>query len=151
MKPTKFKDHAGRYFTTGLFKETAVREKKYVLYTMEEARQCYLECNDITGYSFATGYLGGWDHWLAFQKSPIVMSYVNKWEEELEVRIRSQAIKNITDLSSGDKGYQASKYLADKGWKAAVKGRPSKASIEKEARVQSKMYDEFKSNITAIK
>ncbi len=134
-----------------MFKETAGGEKKFVLYTLEEARQYYLECNDITGYDFSTKYLGGWKHWLALHASSLLEPSFEDWKEELEVRLRSEAIKNICTLSKGQKGYQASKFLADKGWEAKGAGRRTKEAIKKEARVQNKMYEEFKDNVVAIK
>jgi hypothetical protein len=146
----KFKDSVGRFFTKGLFKETAIGEKKFVLYTLEEAKQLYLSCDDITGYEFASNHLGGWKHWIALHNSPTLEPILREWEEELEVKLRSQAIKNIMTLSVTDKGYQASKFLADRGWKVKETGRPTKEAIQKETRVQSRMYEEF-SNVVDLK
>lgn len=146
----QFKDPIGRWFTTGMFKETS-DNPKYVIYTLEEAKQLYLECGDITGYTFATQHLGGWRHWLALHNSPKLEPLLKEWEEELEVRLRSSAVKQIIDLSRGEKGYQAAKYLADRGWKVRDAGRPSKAEIQKETKTQSKMYEEFQDNIVSLK
>lgn len=147
---TKFKDTIGRWYTVALFKEFAP-DKKHVLFTTEEAKQLYLECNDITGYEFATKHLGGWQHWVALHNSPKVLPLIEQWEEELEVRIRSESIKNIALLSKGEKGYQAAKFLADKGWKVKGVGRTTKEAIDKEAKIQSKLYDEFKGNVIELK
>ena len=138
----KFKDTKGHWFTVGIFKELSSNPNT-VLYTLEEARQFYLECNDITGYTFSTTFLGGWKHWLALHNSPKVEPLIREWEEELEVKLRSKAVQNIIDLAKGDKGYQASKYLADRGWKIRDAGRPSKEEVKRETRVQAKMYSEF--------
>jgi len=147
----QFKDSQGRWLTTGIFKETAMGETKFLLYTLEEAKKNYLDCDDVTGYEYATKYLGGWKHWLALHRSPALAPHLEDWTEELEVKIRAEAIKRIASLSTGAQGYQASRYLADKGWKVKKAGRTTKDAIKKEARVQSKMYEEFKDNVVAIK
>ena len=146
----QFKDQMSRWYTIGIFKELS-GNKDTVLFTIDEARKLYLECADITGYTFATKYLGGWRHWIALHASPKVEPLIKEWEEELEVKMRASAIKNITALSVGEKGYQAAKFLADRGWQIKTAGRTTKEAIKKEARVQSKMYDEFEGNIIKIK
>lgn len=147
---SKFKDPIGRWFTVGMFHEYATNPET-AIYHIEEAKQLYLDCGDITGYRFSTTYLGGWKHWLALHNSPILEPILKEWEEELEVKLRSEAVQNIVTLSKLDKGYQAAKYLADRGWKVRESaGRPSKEEIQKETRVQSKMYDEFK-NVIELK
>ena len=145
-----FRDSGGRWYTVGIFKELS-SNKDTVLFTIDEARKLYLECDDITGYTFATKYLGGWKHWLTLHTSPKVKPLIAEWEEELEVRIRSQNLNRINTLAESDKGYQAAKFLVDGGWKKKTAGRTTKEAIKKEARVQSKMYDEFKPNIVDMK
>lgn len=150
MSNNKFKDSIGRWFTKGVFKEYAT-DPITAIYSIDEAKQYYMECKDITGYLFAVTYLGGWQHWLALHTSPILEPILKEWEEELEVKLRSEAVQNIVALSKSDKGYQAAKYLADRGWKVReTAGRPSKEEIQRETRVQSKMYDEFK-NVVELK
>jgi len=139
----KFKDTVGRFRTVSLFKETSLPPREYVIYTMQEARILFVECEDPTGYKFATEYLGGWKHWLALKRSTKVNEFILEWEEELEVKLRSKAILNMLKLSDGDKGYQANKFLIDGGWKQKKAGRPSKADIRKETRIQAKAYSEF--------
>lgn len=148
---SKFKDSQNRWFTTGLFKETAVGDKAFVVYTLDEAKKLYLDSEDITGYTFATNHLGGWHHWQALFNSPTLEPILREWEEELEVKLRSKAIMQITEIAKTEKGYQAAKFLADRGWKVRDAGRPSKAEIQKETRVQAKMYEEFGDNVLQLK
>lgn len=147
---TKYKDSQSRWFTIGLFKEFS-GNKDTVLFTTEEARQLYLSCDDITGYTFANEHLGGWKHWLALHTSPKIEPLIKEWEEELEVRKKSNALRSIETIAKGEKGYQAAKFLVDGGWKEKKVGRTTKEAIKKAARVESKIYDEFKGSITKIK
>lgn len=146
----KFKDTIGRFRTVSLFKETAVTDKSFVLFTMQEARELFVACDDPTGYRFATEHLGGWKHWLSLKNSSKVNEFIVQWEEELEVKLRSQSLGNMLKLSKGDKGYQANKFLIDGGWKQKTAGRPSKEAIKKETRIQARAYEEF-NNVVDLK
>ena len=137
-----FKDKMGRWITSGLFKETA-QSKDYILWRLDEARVLYVETGDPTGYQFAVQHAGGWKHWLALKESPALKHHILQWEEELDAKVRSIALGNIVKLAEGDKGYQASKFLTDGGWKPKEMGRPTKEKIEREGRVKSAMYREF--------
>jgi len=145
MKPI-FKDTMGRWIISGLFKETS-QFNTYVIWTLDEAKHLYLETNDPTGYIFATEHLGGWKHWLVLKNSPTMSPYIREWEEELEVKLRSIALVKILDHSKNEKGFQAARYLVESGWVPKTAGRPTKEKINKEARIQRKMYDEFKPNL----
>jgi hypothetical protein len=139
---SKFKDSSNRWLKKGLFHEYAT-EPTGAIYHIEDAKQLYMACRDITGYEFATRHLGGWQHWKAMKASPFMEPILKEWEEELEVSLRSEAIKQIVKTSETDKGYQAAKYLADRGWAIRSAGKPSKQEVQREARVESKMYSEF--------
>ncbi len=146
----KFKDPQNRWVTVGLFRETCTTSDDYVIMTLEEARQRFVDCGDITGIDFADKYLGGFQHWKAVQGSARLKPIIAEWMEELEVRIRSQQIKRIDSLA-GEGQFQAAKFLADRGWEKRGAGRPSKEEVERETRVQAKMDKEFTSDIARIK
>lgn len=154
-----FKDNMGRWFTKGLFWETCSPENKdWASYTLKDAehkglpslKQLYLACEDPTEYEFATQYLGGWAHWKALKQSKWFAPQYEEWVEELEVRLRSDAIRKIAEHSRGEKGYQAAKYLADKGWDLRKAGAPSKAEKQREMKVQSRMHDEIDEDMARI-
>ena len=145
-----WKDNQNRWLTVGLFKETA-SQKKWVQYTLEEAKQLYLASEDPTGYDFATTCLGGWQHWLAIKESSTLEGIIAGWEEELEVKLRSKGLKQIALLAKCNKGYQAAKFMAEGSWKPKELGRPTKEKIQRESRIKSKMYDEFTSNVHEFK
>lgn len=154
-----FKDSMGRWFTKGLFWETCSPEnKKWASYTLKDQeheglpslKSLYLECADVTEYEFAKQYLGGWQHWKALKQSKWFVQHHEEWQEELEVKMRSDAIRNIALRSKDDKGYQAAKYIADKGWDLRKAGAPSKAEKEREMKIQSRMHDDVDSDLERI-
>ena len=143
----QFKDKMFRWRTLSLFKESAAYPKEHVLYTFEEARKLYIECNDPTGYTFATTHLGGWKHWLLLKGSSAIAEKIDEWEQELEVKLRAEAVGNMIKLSIGDKGYQANKFLVDGGWVQKKAGRPTKESIKRETKVRADMYAELEESV----
>ncbi len=145
LKPTKFKDEKGRWRIRMLFAELMnLRvEQERAVFGKGEAGKIFVELNDPTGYKFATEYLGGWKHWIALLASPQVGPLIASWQDELDIKLRCLGVENMVKLAKGEKGYQASKFLLDGGWKQKTTGRPTKKSIEKETKIQAKLYDEF--------
>ena len=147
------KDSTGRWLTRALFVELADPElvDKYPpKFTLEEARTIYLECEDPTEYLVAMELVGDWDHWNALLANPTVMSYINKWREELEIKLRSKAIQHIQSLSFGEKGFAAAKWLAEKGWAEKKAGRPTKKQVEQEAKMEAGISSELAADASRI-
>ena len=143
----KFKDKMHRWRTLSLFKETASYPRDFYLFTFEEARKLYIECNDPTGYVFATTHLGGWKHFNLMKQSKSIAVEIERWEEELEVKLRAEAVGNMIKLSEGDKGYQANKFLVDGGWIQKKAGRPTKEAQRKAVKQHIAEYDELSSSV----
>ena len=144
---SKFKDIMNRWRTLSLFQETAPQPKENVLFTFEEARQLYLECNDPTGYLFATKYLGGWKHYEILKASQQVLERIEEWEWELEVKLRAEAVSHMITLSQGDKGYQANKFLVDGGWIQKKAGRPTKEQTKKAIKQHLTEYSSLEGSV----
>jgi hypothetical protein len=139
------------YRTRSLFIEHCHDEEnlKYVKFTLKDSeyrgfpslKQLYLSCKDPTEYSFATKYLGGWKHWLALQKSPLVRPHIEEWREELELLMRSEAfarLKSELENPQSQASFTAARTILQKYGDLAsaqnkVVGRPSKERIKKEA------------------
>ena len=127
--------------------------KTRALYENKEAwkalRQEFLDARDVTEYLFATnskildgGATGNkWKHWKMILKSPYCKYDVFEWREELEVLMRAEALRDIVVASKTEKGFQAAKFLIEKGWESK-RGRPSKAEVEGEKRKQALIIDE---------
>lgn len=144
-----FKDSINRWVTVGLFEETAGPNKEFVCMTIDEARQLFIECDDMTGYVFCTQYLGGYQHWKAILSSPKLEPYIEEWKEELEVKKRSEALNRIErEAQTGH--FQANKFLADRGWETRKAGRPSNEEIEKNVRREKKLRDNVQHFLTPV-
>ncbi len=55
-------------------------------------------------------------------------------------------------IKSANKGnFQAAKYLADRGWDVRPAGRPSKSEMEKRARIDETVHNEYAADVIRLK
>jgi hypothetical protein len=154
-------DSMGRPLTQSLFLEIGYDTEKAVFtlkdedffyegHTYPSLKKLFLATEDPTEYQFAKAYLLGWQHWLRLNKNKLLSKHFEEWREELEVALRSSAALSIIDMSSDDKGFQAAKWVADKGWAKRGAGRPSKEEKLREERVQERIEDEFSGDVVRM-
>lgn len=158
---SRLKDSQGRPLTQSLFLEIGYETDKAV-YTLKDEdhmyegnvypslKRLYLEMEDIIEYDFAREYLLGWQHWQRLNRNKALAQHFAEWREELELSIRSQQVKNIIDLTATGDSFQASKWLADRGWDKKAVGRPSKAEKAREERMNKRLEDEFSADVIRL-
>lgn len=154
-------DDMGRPITQSLFLEINYTELS--VYTLKDddhelngkqypsLKRLYLECEDPTEYEFATTYLLGWKHWLRLCENKAIRKHIDEWRDELEVKLRSQGVKEVIRAANRPGGLQAAKWLADRGWATRGAGRPSKADVDREKAIQANITDEFTADIVRLK
>jgi hypothetical protein len=154
-------DTMGRPLTQSLFLELGYSQ--YAVYTLKEQdyaykgknypslKRLYLKEEDVTEYEFATKHLLGWQHWKRLCENKQIRSHIDEWREELELKIRSQAIRDMQNLCASESGnFSAAKFLADRGWEKRAPGRPSKIDKEKEERLSDRLSEEFSADIIRL-
>lgn len=142
---SKFHNDQNILYTNALFKELDVQNLGVYMFTLgfedlvedgkliPSIRKAYLELEDPTEYEVATKFFQSWAHWKKVRESSRLQTHIDEWREELEVRMRSKGLQGIMEkMYTGD--YQASKYLADKGWVDKKRGAPS--AVEKVSRAR---------------
>ena len=97
----------------------------------------YMECADPTEYDFAQRVFGSWKHWQRWQSNAFVRQETEKLREELEILLKSRAIKDL--ITHSTKKADAAKYVAEYGWKKRKAGRPSKEEVERETKIQGRV------------
>ena len=152
-----FKNKIGNWLIKALFIEMAVKDSPYnIPFTLKgedievdgveykSLKKIYLSYADPTEYSFAVEILGGWEHWKAMAASNEVGVHVQKWRDELEVKLRSEAIKAIRKAANEDgaKGTSAAKYLAERGWESK-RGRPSKEEVQRQRKIEAGVHKDL--------
>ena len=149
-------DRSGRFRTKSLFFEqitVTARESGYEpVFTLKRKehkglpslKELYMSYEDPTEYDFAMGVFNSWDHWKHLCSVVWFQPFISAWREEVEVRMRSAAIKaiNETAINEGAKGTAAAKYIAEKGWEKRA-GRPSKEEIKRQQRIHAGISSEI--------
>jgi len=134
----------GKYRTRSLFDDGGSPSELEHIYTLKDhdtsypsLKQLYLKAADLTEYTFATTYLGGWDHWQALLECAWFLPLVLKWRTELELKLTSEALVRIREEAEADgrNAFAANKFLVSQGISRKAepsrRGRPSKDEIRK--------------------
>jgi len=155
---TKFRNDQGVHFTKGLFFEQTLGNKSSVVYTLKDQDhegfpslyRLYMEAEDLTEWDFADEYTGGWGHWKQLCGCLWFKPYIQRWREELELKIRGAALRRIKSeaKTTSRNAYTANKFLVDAGWRQKeenknTKGRPTKDQIKKEAQRIAQSDNDF--------
>lgn len=150
MDKTLLKSTNGIPLTQSLFLEIGYTD--YAVFTLKDddyeykgkvypsLKKRYLEMEDVGEYLFACEYLLGWDHWQRLCENKQTAAHIDKWRYELELKLRSQAILAIKAKAKFEKGINAAKWLAEKGWDKRKAGRPSKEDVENEVKMQADLH-----------
>lgn len=155
-----FKDVIGRWRTKSLFYEANDYQIENAIFTLGDEdttvkgkglislRKRFVESNDPTGYLISQEFLGGYSHWDAICKSSL-RTEIEKWQDELEVKLRSIGLLNaINSAMSGN--FNASKFLAEKGWSKRVAGRPSNEEVERAVKQEAKLTSAFEDDLKRL-
>lgn len=157
----RLKDSMGRPMTQSLFLEIGYHTDRAV-YTLKDEdhefegntylslKRLFLEMEDPTEYEFANTYLLGWQHWQRLNANKALSKHFEEWREELELQLRAQGIRAIIDQSADEKGFQAAKWLADRGWDKKAAGRPSKHDKKREERMEARLNEEFTGDVVRL-
>lgn len=157
---SKFTNDSGARYTKSLFYETTYADKSTVVYTLKNGDhkgypslyKLYMAEDDPKEYRFVQKYLADWEHWVQLCDLSWFQPYVQRWRQELQLKLESEALYHIiSEARAGRKeSFAANKYLLEKGWTDKVKdpvGRPSKDSIKRAAERMitdnSRVLDDF--------
>lgn len=103
------------------------------IYTLIEERKgylplkaLYLEVADPTEYKFAKTCFCSYEHYCKLMEHAYFKRFINKCRDELELKLRSEAVNKIKDEAlegSGSSAIIASKYIIERGWIGNKKDR----------------------------
>lgn len=114
-----FYDGMNRPLITGLFKETSAQhvDKKYAVFSLDDWREVYLECRDVTDYKAAMALVGDWKHWCMLRSNEKLKPYFDSWRDEVETQLKMEAIELLKQHAAGQGGTAAAKWLAEGQYK----------------------------------
>ena len=162
-KDNPMKDKMGRYRTQSLFVEyrhgsgepiftLKPYDKEVNGVKYESLMQIYLSYGDVTEYEFAIAVFGSWAHWQKICRNGVISPFIELWREELELKIRAEAIRTVRAISTDPKnkgGLGAAKWLADRGWDKKP-GRPSKVAVKRELKIAANLTEELDDDYARI-
>lgn len=142
--------------TTTLTLTDEIRKKPQLVLeqiSLEALKEAYLAKEDPTEYFFAKEVFNDWDFWKDLRSYKGIAKEVEKWREELEVKLRAKSfialLEEARDKNSRN-SYDANKMIVREGWKlpeaSAGRGRPSKEEIKKELAKQAQLEKEILEN-----
>lgn len=121
------------------------------IYSIEEFHNTFIELGDLTEYSAALQLVGSWEEWnrLKTQSAPF-KEELDKWKNELKVKMESDAQRKVVELLSCGKSsveLSAAKFLSSKD----SAGRPTKAQIENKQRELAREANITVDELTRVK
>ena len=152
-------DTMGKFRTQSLFLELGYGDE--AVYTFKDQdhelngkkyislKRLYLEMEDPTEYEFAIACFVNWKHWQRLCENKLIRRYIDEWRDELEVKLRSRGVKSAL-FAAQEGNYQAAKWLADRGWSTRGAGRPTKAEVEREKKIQAGISDEYEADVIRL-
>ena len=146
-----FKDVMGRWRTRSLFSDVWVDEKINSefppVFSLDYFHDIYVQLEDPTGYTAAMVMLNSWEHWEKLCSLGWFKKHVDRWNEEIEVRMRARGINAMVSIAieGGAKATTAAKWLAEGKWNPKARGAPSKQEIAKAARQLAEHDEDVKS------
>lgn len=150
-KSSEFTNASGAYLLTSLFVDFGRNHEgaRYCLGPKDHPsgkyinlHKAYLDMEDATEWDFAHKYFANWEHWTMICNSPRIAPYIENWRRELEIKLRSRALKEIVNVAQegGNRAFEANKFLVSSGWLSAdekketkKRGRPTKESVKNKA------------------
>lgn len=152
------KNPQGRWAAGALILELNLSPDIEPIYTLQDYDQTingkwypslyrlYMEAEDPTEFEFARKYLGSYDQWMAICKIARFQGYLERWRKEIILQVQARALRAMIDesMSESKNSFAANKFLVEKGWipkEGGKRGRPSKAEIEKAAKIETSEKD----------
>jgi hypothetical protein len=106
-------DGFGRKVILSLFTEFQRTEFEPIWSLHKDWKPIYMACNDPTEYETAMRLIGDWDHYQAVRNYPKIKIVMDKWAREMEIKIRSEAVRNMFHHSKQPNGAAAAKWVAE--------------------------------------
>jgi len=161
--PDQLKDSNNAPLTQSLFVETNGTDKDPIMTlgdndldmdgkTLYSLKKIYMEEADPEEYRVAIRIFGSWAHWKRLLDNKKIMKYIIQYREELDVSIRSEAVRSLIVSASLDspKGISAAKYIAEKGWKKRKAGAPSREEVKSELKAQVEIDAELEEDMKRL-
>lgn len=119
---------------------------------LDQWRAVFVEMSDPTEYEAAIVLAGSWENWNRMKQLwPHFRNVIlPAWLEEVEIKLRSAAIRDMCGFAKSKAGTAAARWIAEGKYNPRRAGKPSKAEVEKEARIAAGVTDEVEDDISRV-
>jgi len=119
---------------------------------LDEWRSTFVSVCDPTEYEAGIQLTGSWGEWQRIKREwpEFRDKILIDWLAEVEVKLRSQAVREICVQARDPKGTAAAKWIAEGKYNARKAGKPSNAEVEKQAKIQARIDDEVEDDIARV-
>ena len=144
----EIKNLGGKPICSGMFKQNNPNGK----YDLDHWHKVFVETADLAEYTAAIKLAGSWEEWNRIKSGwPLFRrTILPGWLEEVEVKLRSEAIQALIAQSKGEKGTVAAKWLAEGRYAVRGPGKPTKAEVQREARIAANVTDEVADDYSRV-
>lgn len=145
---TETKQPGLRRPSKGLFQEFNANGE----YSLAKWKDEFISIADPTEYEAALLLAGSWDEWQRIKREwpEFRDSILIDWLAEVEIKLRSEAVRQICMQATDPKGTAAAKWIAEGKYNPRKAGKPSKAEIEKQAKIQARVDNEVDDDIARV-
>ncbi len=120
---------------------------------LNDWRKKFIEALDPTEYLGAIELVGDWEIWLQLKRNwpSFQRLYVNKWLEEIEVKMKALSIRALILQAQSPMGSSSAKFIAEGKYLEKKVGRPTKELIERNLRVSTAIEKEIANDLERVK
>ena len=119
---------------------------------LDHWRNVFIAMSDPTEYAPALELAGSWPEWCRMKKDwkEFADVILISWLAEVEVKLRSDAVRQLCAQAAGPQGAVSAKWIAEGRYNPTKAGRPSKYEIEKQAKIEARIADEVGDDIARV-
>ena len=162
-------DSLGRYRTTSLFYELRRSEERMEKYppifttkaqdrtegnvVYRSLKAIFFSYNHLPNYEyeFAMDVFGSWDHWIWLATKSQLKGLIADWRNEYDILLKNKAHQTlIAQAMDKEKGLNAAKMIVGDEHKGTKRGRPSKAEVERERKIEAGIRDTLEEDMERL-
>jgi len=144
----KVVDTYGRRVVLSLFSEFSRTDYTPLWSLYKDWKPIYMEAEDPTEYEAAMRLIGDYEHWLLIRSHPKIAPIIDKWAIELEIKMRSDAVRKMVRHSASNQGTAAAKWIAEGGF--TMRDKRSKKGKEEEREITEVLSERLHEDMTRL-
>ena len=127
-------DKYNRHIVLALFEEFQRTEYKPIWSLHRDWYPIFMQTADPTEYETAMRLIGNWEHYTIIRNHPKIKVHMDKWAKEVEVKLRSEAVRAMFKHSTAPNGAAAAKWVAEGSFMNRMMSKKADKQMEEQVR-----------------